>query len=153
MQIVFISVGKTQEQPYKEPCAMYAGRIARYTTFAWKETSDVKAATALEMQEKEAAHVIKLLSPGDHVVLLDELGKSFTSKGFAQYIEKKQLANVKRVVFILGGAHGFSKTLYAAAHEQIRLSDMTMPHQLVRLVFLEQLCRAFTILHNEQYHH
>lgn len=153
MQIVFISVGKTQEQPYKEPCTMYASRIARYTTFSWKETADIKASTPAEMQEKEAALVLKMLLPGDCVVLLDELGKSFTSKGFAQYIEKKQLANVKRLVFILGGAHGFSKTFYATAQEQIRLSDMTMPHQLVRLVFLEQLYRAFTILHNEQYHH
>lgn len=132
---------------------MYAGRITRYTNFIWKETADIKASTAAEMQEKEAALVQKLLNPGDQIVLLDELGKSYTSKAFAHYIEKKQLANVKRLVFILGGAHGFSKSLYAAAHEQIRLSDMTMPHQLVRLVFLEQLYRAFTIIQNEQYHH
>lgn len=153
MQVTFISIGKTQEAVYLEPCLMYAKRIGRYTTFQWKETADIKAANPQEMQEKEAAQVEKLLQSGDHVVLLDERGKSFTSKGFAQYMEKKQLANVKRLVFVLGGAHGFAPQLYQRAQEQLRLSDMTLPHQMVRLVFLEQLYRAYTIMHNEPYHH
>jgi len=153
MQIVFISVGKTTEAYLKEPCAMYTKRIQRYTTFAWKETADVRAIPPEEMQLREAELVKKWLEPGDQVVLLDERGKGYTSAGFAQYLDKKQIANVKRLVFVLGGAHGFAPSLYALAQDQLRLSEMTFPHQMVRLIFLEQLYRAFTILHHEPYHH
>lgn len=132
---------------------MYTKRIQRYTAFAWKETSDVRALPPEETQLREAELVKKMLEPGDQVVLLDERGKGYTSAGFAQYLEKKQIANVKRLVFVLGGAHGFAQQLYALAQDQLRLSEMTFPHQMVRLIFLEQVYRAFTILNNEPYHH
>ena len=106
-----------------------------------------------EARIKEGEQIIKLLEKGDYVILLDETGKEFTSKEFAGYINKKQVANVKHLVFILGGAYGFSDELYQLANEKMSLSKMTFPHQMVRYIFLEQLYRAFTIINNEPYHH
>jgi len=84
---------------------------------------------------------------------LDERGKEFTSVQFAEFIEKKTHTSIKRLVFVIGGAYGFSPAVYEAANEKVALSKMTFPHQLIRLIFIEQLYRAMTILNNEQYHH
>lgn len=153
MQITFISTGKTNEKLMVEQCAMYAKRLGNYIKFEWKETQDVKSLPPAEAKIKEGESIKKLLSKGDFIVLLDETGMSFTSQEFARHIHKKQVENKKHLVFILGGAHGFSDALYTLANEKISLSKMTFPHQMVRLIFLEQLYRAFTILNNEPYHH
>jgi 23S rRNA (pseudouridine1915-N3)-methyltransferase len=105
------------------------------------------------MKEKEGELILKYFQPGDYVVLLDEHGKEYTSMEFAEYIEKKRHTVSKRMVFVIGGPFGFSKKVYDAAHEQISLSRMTFSHQLIRLIFVEQLYRAMTILGNEPYHH
>jgi 23S rRNA (pseudouridine1915-N3)-methyltransferase len=153
MQITFISTGKTTEQLIATQGAMYTKRISKYIKFNWKETPDVKSLPPAEARIKEGEQIIKLLEKGDYVILLDETGKEFTSKEFAGYINKKQVANVKHMVFILGGAYGFSDELYQLANEKMSLSKMTFPHQMVRYIFLEQLYRAFTIINNEPYHH
>lgn len=153
MQVTFLSTGKTTDKLIAEQCATYVKRIIKYTTFSWKETTDIKSLPPNEAKIKEGELIKKHLSKGDWIVLLDETGKEFTSQAFAQYITKKQLANIKHIVFVLGGAHGFSDEIYALANEQLSLSKMTFPHQMVRLIFLEQLYRAYTIINNEPYHH
>ena len=97
--------------------------------------------------------MLKLLQPGDYVVLLDEHGKEYTSMQFASYMEKKMQTVTKRLVFIIGGPYGFSETIYKTASEKISLSKMTFSHQMIRVIFIEQLYRAMTILNNEPYHH
>lgn len=106
-----------------------------------------------QQKEKEGEQILKLLQAGDYPVLLDEKGKEFTSMQFAAYIEKKMHSVPKRLVFIVGGPYGFSEAVYKAAAEKIALSKMTFSHQMVRLIFVEQIYRAMTILHNEPYHH
>ena len=97
--------------------------------------------------------ILKMLQPGDYLVLLDEHGKSFTSMEFATYLERKMHVVSKRLVFVIGGPYGFSEAVYKAASEKISLSKMTFSHQMIRLIFVEQIYRAMTILNNEPYHH
>lgn len=153
MQITFLSIGKTTDKHVLELCQVYAKRITKYTTFKWQETPDIKFLQPVDAKNKEGELIKKYIEKGDYIILLDETGKDFTSKDFADYIVKKQIANAKHIVFILGGAHGFSAEIYALSNEKISLSKMTFPHQMVRLIFLEQLYRAFTIINNEPYHH
>jgi 23S rRNA (pseudouridine1915-N3)-methyltransferase len=96
---------------------------------------------------------MKYLNSNDYVVLLDENGKSYSSIDFSKKIEKFRLNSFKRVVFVVGGAFGFSDELYSRCNEKVSLSYMTFSHQMVRLFFVEQLYRAFTIINNEKYHH
>ena len=107
----------------------------------------------IQQKEKEGELILKFLQPGDYLVLLDEKGKDFTSLQFAAYLEKKMHTIPKRLVFIIGGPYGFSEAVYGAASEKISLSKMTFSHQMVRLIFIEQIYRAMTILNNEPYHH
>lgn len=153
MHITFISIGKTTDKLIADQCAVYCKRIVKYTSFTWKETADIKSLPPAEAKIKEGELLKKLLEKGDYIILLDETGKTFTSKEFANEISKKQLANIKHIVFVLGGAYGFSDEIYALANEKLSLSKLTFPHQMVRLIFLEQLYRAFTIINNEPYHH
>lgn len=97
--------------------------------------------------------MLKNIFPGDYVVLLDEKGKDYSSKGFSTFIQNKLLSSSKRLVFIAGGSYGFSEEIYIRSNEQVSLSKMTFSHQLVRLIFLEQLYRALTIIKGEPYHH
>ena len=106
-----------------------------------------------QQKEREGGLILKQLQPGDCLVLLDENGREFSSVQFSSYLEKKMQAIPKRLVFAIGGPYGFSDEVYKAAQEKISLSRMTFSHQMVRLIFLEQLYRAFTILNNEPYHH
>ena len=106
-----------------------------------------------EQKTGEGNLLLKALQPGDRIVLLDDKGKHYTSVEFARYMEKKTHTVPRRLVFIIGGPYGFSEDIYNAAHEKISLSKMTFTHQMVRLVFAEQLYRSMTILHNEPYHH
>jgi 23S rRNA (pseudouridine1915-N3)-methyltransferase len=104
-------------------------------------------------KNKEGELILKQLKTEDFLCLLDEKGKAFTSVNFSKHIEKKQLVGTKSWVLVIGGAHGFSDEVYARANEQIRLSDMTFPHDLVRIILVEQLYRAFSIIRGEGYHH
>ena len=106
-----------------------------------------------EQQEKEADLILKQIEINDEVILLDEKGKQFTSVGFSEYISKKMLASHKRVIFVVGGPYGFAQKIYNRANGKVSLSAMTFSHQMIRLIFVEQLYRALTILKGEPYHH
>ncbi|MFI5170800.1 MAG: 23S rRNA (pseudouridine(1915)-N(3))-methyltransferase RlmH [Chitinophagales bacterium] len=153
MNITFLSTGKTSDKAIAENCRKYVSRLNNYCSFNWIETQDVKSLPPVVMKTKEGALLKKYLNKGDHIILLDEKGKEFTSPAFAKFLLQKQVENKKHVIFILGGAHGFSEEIQALANEKMSLSKMTFPHQLVRVIFLEQLYRAFTIIKNEPYHH
>ncbi|MDH6358127.1 23S rRNA (pseudouridine(1915)-N(3))-methyltransferase RlmH [Parabacteroides sp. PF5-9] len=156
MKIVFVVIGKTDARWINDGIAEYTGRLVHYIPFEMTVIPDIRRTANLtekQQKEKEGESILKTLQAGDHVVLLDDKGKDFTSIDFATYIEKKRHTIPKRLVFIVGGPYGFSEAVYQAASEKISLSRMTFSHQLIRVVFLEQLYRAMTILRNEPYHH
>ncbi len=149
-------IGKTNATYLKEGIEVYTKRLLKYTNFAIKELPDVKNAKNLshnELKTKEGKELIKRLHAKDYVILLDENGKSHSSIQFAKYIEKMQSASYSKVIFIIGGAFGFSSEVYDRAQGKIALSDMTFSHQMVRMIFAEQFYRAFSIINNEPYHH
>ena len=134
----------------------YSKRLAHYVPFEMiviPELRNTKSLSTDQQKEREADLILKSLLPGDYIVLVDEHGKEFTSMQFASYLEKKMANVAKRLVFVIGGPYGFSNRVYQAAHEKISLSKMTYSHQMIRLIFTEQLYRAMTILNNEPYHH
>ena len=156
MKIILIVVGKTDASYLQEAVAVYEKRLVHYVPFEFEiipDIKNVKNLTEEQQKEQEGEKIKRLIQSGDHVVLLDERGKEFTSVGFAGYLEKKSHTVSKRLVFIIGGPYGFSKDVYNLAAEKISLSKMTFSHQMVRLFFIEQLYRAMTILNNEPYHH
>lgn len=130
--------------------------MKHYVSFKMTVLPDVKHVKGMRADEqkvREARAIEKLLSPNDVVVLLDESGRALNSVAFAAYLEKQLLARVKQLVFIIGGPYGFAPSLYARAQWRLSLSAMTFSHQMVRLFFIEQLYRAFTIQKGEPYHH
>ena len=156
MKIQLIAIGKTNQHFVKQGSDEFCNRLEHYYPFELEiipEIKNTKNISVEQQKEKEGEVILRSFQPGDYVVLLDECGKEFTSVKFAEFIEKKTHASAKRLVFVIGGAYGFSPAVFEAAHEKIALSKMTFPHQLVRLIFLEQLYRAMTILHHEPYHH
>ena len=156
MKISLIVIGKTDAAYFAEAVDEYKSRLTHYIPFEMQVIPDLKNSknlTVEQQKEKEGELILKNLQQGDYVVLLDERGKEFTSLNFASYIEKKKQSVPKRFVFIIGGPYGFSTAVYGKATEKISLSKMTFSHQMIRLVFVEQLYRAMTILNNEPYHH
>lgn len=156
MKITLLVVGKTNQSFVQEGISEFEKRLKFYIPFEMEIIPDSKNTRNLsfdQIKEKEGKQIQETLQPGDYIVLLDEKGKEFTSLQFADYIEKKTHTVPKRLVFIIGGAYGFSKEIYALASEKIALSKMTFSHQMIRLIFIEQLYRAMTILRNEPYHH
>lgn len=156
MKIVLLVVGKTTESYFIQGIDEYSKRLAHYVPFELTvipELRNTKSLSADQQKEREADLILKALQPGDYVVLLDEHGREFTSLQFASYLEKKMANIAKRLIFVVGGPYGFSNRVYQAAQEKISLSKMTYSHQMIRLIFTEQLYRAMTILNNEPYHH
>ncbi len=156
MKIEFLVVGKTVQSYFVESIAEYCARIKHYIPFEMSVIPELKNAKNLSIEqqkEREGELIIKSLRDGDTVVLLDEHGREFTSMQFADYIEKKMHTVPHRLVFVVGGPYGFSQAVYKIAQEKISLSKMTFSHQMIRLIFTEQLYRAMTILNNEPYHH
>ncbi|MBR5470181.1 MAG: 23S rRNA (pseudouridine(1915)-N(3))-methyltransferase RlmH [Paludibacteraceae bacterium] len=156
MKIILILVGKTASSPLNEMLKDYEGRLKHYAPFQIEIIPDLRNTKNLsenEIKEKEGDLILKTLQSSDTVVLLDDKGAHFKSLEFASWLERKQNNVAKRLVFIIGGAYGFSKAIYNRANEKLSLSKMTFSHQLVRVIFAEQLYRAFTILNNEPYHH
>lgn len=156
MKIILTSVGKTDDRFLAQIIEEYRKRVNFYIPFEMKNVSDVKNTKNLSEKEQrvlEGDAIAKTLQANDYVVLLDDKGKQYSSTEFAQFIEKKTHSISKRLVFLVGGPYGFSDEIYARANEKLSLSRMTFTHQMVRLVFVEQLYRAFTILRNEPYHH
>ena len=156
MKFALLVVGRTVEKHYITAINDYVERIKHYTPFDMEVIPELKNTKSLSMEqqkEKEGELILKALQPGDVVVLLDEHGKEFRSIEFAEWAEKKMHTVNKRLVFIIGGPNGFSKDVYAAAQEKISLSKMTFSHQMIRLIFVEQLYRAMNILAGGPYHH
>ena len=155
MDIVLLTVGKTDVKWVKEGLDLYVSRLRHYVSFDLKEIPQLKNVSALsreQIREREGELILKTLRPSDEVVLLDEHGREFRSLEFAKYLEGKTLQG-RNLVFVVGGAYGFSEAVYARCDGKISLSKMTFSHQMVRTVFAEQLYRAFTIIKGEPYHH
>lgn len=155
MKTVFVVTGKTSEKYLMQGMSQFQKRLNHYTRFDYLELPDIKGGgkfTPEKLKDAEGEQLLQLVQPGDFLVLLDERGATYTSRTFAAQMQKWMNAGPKRIVFAVGGAYGFSPAVYAAAQQQLSLSSMTTSHQLIRLVFLEQLYRAHTILNNEPYH-
>ncbi len=156
MKIILLSMGKTDDPLFSQIIVGYGKRVNFYIPFEMQVIPDIKNAKNLserEQKKQEGEKLLKWLQPADQVVLLDEKGKQYSSMEFAGYLEKKALSGAKRLVFVIGGPYGFSEEMHQRANEAVSLSRMTFTHQMVRLVFTEQLYRAMTIQQNEPYHH
>ncbi|MCR5497996.1 MAG: 23S rRNA (pseudouridine(1915)-N(3))-methyltransferase RlmH [Paludibacteraceae bacterium] len=156
MRITLLTVGKTNDLSFKNAISEYQKRLKFYISFDIEEIPSLKNTKNLtedNQKQKEGELILKYLQPEDEVVLLDDKGSEYTSKQFASYIEKKSASGLKRLVFVVGGPYGFSQEVYQRANDKVSLSRMTFSHQMVRLVFTEQLYRAMTIMRGEPYHH
>jgi len=156
MKITLLTVGKTEDAYIKDGIDKFVKRLKHYTKLEiidLPELKNTKALTQEQQKSREAELILKKLSVTDHVVLLDEKGLEFSSVQFADYLDKKAIGSVQSMVFIIGGPYGFDATVYQRANAQLALSRMTFSHQMVRLFFVEQLYRAYSIIKGEPYHH
>ena len=156
MKINLIAIGKTDEAYVEDGCQIYEKRIMHYLPYARYEIPSTKINYKYDKNrqlEAEASLLEKNLEPEAFVVLLDEHGKEFTSVGFAQFLQNRMNAGIKNLTFVIGGPYGFHQRIKQIANEIMSLSLLTFPHQLVRLIFVEQLYRALTILNHEPYNH
>lgn len=156
MKVALILVGKTINKHFVELIDDYASRVKHYVGFdicTIPELKNTKSLSVDQQKQQEGELILKQLQAGDHVVLLDEHGKELRSVEFSRYMEQRMQTVSKRLVFVIGGPYGFSSDVYAKAHDKLSLSKMTFSHQMVRLIFVEQLYRAMTIMRGEPYHH
>lgn len=156
MKICLLVIGKTDEAYLQKGMEVFLKRIPHYISFELKAIPDIKNSKNLseeQQKEKEGELILQQINSSDELFLLDENGLEFSSVEFARFLEKKMIAGNKRLVFVIGGPYGFSSSMYARANGKVSLSKMTFSHQMVRLIFLEQLYRAMTILKGEPYHH
>ena len=156
MKIKLITIGKTDNKNLQTLIEDYTKRLGFYVPFDFDIISDIKNVKNLsEAQQKQAEgnEILKRLFKSDTLILLDENGKTYSSVQFSQFLQKKMNSGLKTLVFVIGGPYGFSDEIYNRANGKVSLSTMTFSHQMVRLFFIEQLYRAFTILRNEPYHH
>lgn len=156
MKISLVCIGKTDEKFIQEGIDKYLKRLKHYINFQLLVMPDVKNVKNLsesQQKEKEGELLLKQIGNSDFVILLDEKGKEFRSVEFAGFLEQKALASVQHLVFLIGGPYGFSDTVISRANDKISLSKLTFSHQMVRLFFVEQVYRGFSILKGEPYHH
>ena len=156
MNIELIVIGKTDQLEVASLVEQYAKRVNHYCKFTVTTIADVKNTRNMapsRQKQLEGEMILRLISDGDWLVLMDERGRQFTSMEYADWLQKRMLSGVKRLAIVIGGPYGFSDEVYKRANEKISLSKMTFSHQIVRAIFAEQLYRAFTILNNEPYHH
>jgi 23S rRNA (pseudouridine1915-N3)-methyltransferase len=156
MSIDLIVVGKTDMREVESLVEMYAKRINFYCKFSITTLPDVKNTKSLSIKQQRTAEgeaILRQISDGDYVMLLDERGEEFRSIDFAQWLQKRLNSGIRRLVLVIGGPYGFSEEVYARANGKLSLSKMTFSHQIVRAIFTEQLYRAFAILNNDPYHH
>lgn len=156
MNIKLIAIGKTDNISLQTLIDDYTKRLSFYIKFDLEIVPDIKNVKNLsenQQKEKEGELILSKLSPTDQLILLDENGIAFSSINFSDYLQKKMNSGVKTLVFLIGGPYGFSDEIYKKAQGKVSLSTMTFSHQMVRLFFIEQLYRGFTILKNEPYHH
>jgi 23S rRNA (pseudouridine1915-N3)-methyltransferase len=149
-------IGKTDNSIMKTIVDDYSKRLSMYINFSFEVINDIKNAknlTEIQQKEKEGELILAKLKPSDHLILLDENGENFSSIGFSEFIQKKMNSGIKTLVLVIGGPYGFSESVYKKANGKIALSKMTFSHQMIRMIIVEQLYRAFTILNNEPYHH
>lgn len=156
MNIKLIAIGKTDNKNLEAIIEEYKKRLSFYIKFDLEIIPDIKNlknASETQQKQKEGELILAKVSATDKLILLDENGKSFSSISFSEELQKKMNSGVKTLVFVIGGPYGFSDEVYRKAQGKIALSSMTFSHQMVRLFFVEQLYRGFTILKNEPYHH
>lgn len=156
MTIELIVIGKTDSQEVSALVETYARRVNRYCKFSVTVLPDLRSTrnlTAKQQRTAEGEAILRQLGEGDYAVLLDERGTEYRSVEFAGWLQKRLNSGVKRLAMVIGGPYGFSDKVYARADALLSLSRMTFSHQIVRAIFAEQIYRAFTILHNEPYHH
>lgn len=156
MKLELKVVGKTAFSYLDEGISIYEKRLRRYCDFKMTIIPDIKNAknlTKAQIKKKEGELILKKIEPNHFVILLDDKGKMYSSLEFSNYLEQKLLPAGRNVIFIIGGAYGFSEEVYQRANTKLSLSKMTFSHQMVRLFFVEQLYRAYSILNNEPYHH
>ena len=149
-------IGKTDDSNLNELIVQYTKRLSHYVNFSIEILPDIKQTKNLsesQQKTKEAAQILNKIAPGDLLILLDEKGKQYSSVGFADQLQKRMNSGVKQLIFVIGGPYGFSDEVYQKSQGKISLSTMTFSHQMIRLLFIEQLYRGFTILRNEPYHH
>ena len=156
MKITLLTVGKTDKDWVKQGLDIYMSRLKHYIPFSIVEIPELKNVSALskdQIKSKEGELILKNIRPTDDVILLDEHGKEYTSVELARTIQDKISYAGKDIVYVIGGAYGFSETVYQRANSKLSLSRMTFSHQMVRTIFVEQIYRAFTIIRGEPYHH
>lgn len=156
MHITLLTVGKTDIPWVREGLNMYVSRLCHYVPFTLTEIPELKNVSSLDSSRirlREGELILKSVKPSDDVILLDERGKEYRSLEFSAMLEEKLSRGGRDMVFVIGGAYGFSQKVYDRADGKISLSKMTFSHQIVRTIFAEQLYRAFTIMRGEPYHH
>ncbi len=156
MLVTFIQIDKTQDSYLNEGVSIYQKRLKNYCTLdiiTINVPKNVRLRSEKEQKTEEAKLILKELKASDHLVLLDEKGKQLTSIEFSKFLQQKQNSGIKRLVFLIGGPFGFADEVYERANFKLGLSTLTFSHQMVRLFFMEQLYRAYTILGGEKYHH
>lgn len=156
MKITLLTVGKTDKDWVRQGLDIYMSRLKHYIPFSIVEIPELKNVSALnkdQIKSKEGELILKNIRPTDDVILLDEKGKQYTSVELAKIIQDKISYAGKDIIFIIGGAYGFSDAVYQRANSKLSLSKMTFSHQMVRAIFAEQIYRAFTIMRGEPYHH
>lgn len=156
MKVVLLVVGKTTDRHFEAGIAEYASRLSHYLQFSIEVIPELKSTRSMsqgEQKEREAIMIAKALQPSDHVVLLDEHGTERTSMEFAAWMQRKMAMGLRRLVFVVGGPYGFADSVHKLAKEKVSVSRMTFSHQMIRLIFVEQIYRAMTILGGEPYHH
>ncbi len=156
MNIKLLAIGKTDDKNLQTLIEQYQKRLSFYIKFDLEIIPDIKNVKNLsekEQKEREGELILSKIASTDELILLDENGKTFSSVGFSDYLQKKMNSGIKTLVFVIGGPYGFSEAVYQKASGKVSLSQMTFSHQMVRLFVVEQIYRAFTILRNEPYHH
>ncbi|WP_314204915.1 23S rRNA (pseudouridine(1915)-N(3))-methyltransferase RlmH [Capnocytophaga bilenii] len=156
MNIKLIAIGKTDSAALQQLISTYEKRLVRYINFELQLLPDIKNSKSLteELQKvKEGELILSNVESSHYLILLDERGKEYTSVAFADELQKKMNTSIKQLTFVIGGPYGFSQEVYNRANGKLSLSKLTFSHQMIRLFFIEQLYRAFTILRNEPYHH
>lgn len=155
MEILILGIGKTNTKFVVSGIDEYSGRLRRYITvrMEWLKDLRIGQITVDQQREFEGDQILSKIQTSDRVILLDERGEEFTSRGFSQWLQKQMNSGIKRLVFVIGGPYGFSQRVYDRANGKISLSRMTFNHEMIRLFFVEQIYRAMTILRGEPYHH
>lgn len=156
MKLKILFVGKTEEAYLNSGCDIYLKRIINYLAvevIVIPALKNTKSLTEEQQKEKEAELINKHLQASDYVVILDEFGKQYRSIELATFFNQRMVSGIKNLVMIIGGPYGFSQSIHERANHKISLSKLTFSHQMVRLILLEQIYRAYSILGNEPYHH